>query len=77
MPKRIDELIAEELGCNEVEVTPNANIMIDLGADSLDVIELMMRLEEELDIKIPDDDIDDLETVKDIHAYVDKAKAKK
>lgn len=55
---KIKGLIADEMGYDEAEVTDNADLSIDLGADSLDVVEIVMRLEEEFEIEIPDTDAD-------------------
>ncbi len=60
---KIKELVAEELGVDESEVTPEASFIDDLGADSLDTVELIMKFEEEFDIEIPDEDAENLTTV--------------
>jgi len=68
--KRVRELMATQLGVDESEVVPQANILDDLGADSLDVVELVMALEEAFDIEVPDDDVENIRTVGEIQSYV-------
>lgn len=68
---KIKEIILETLCCDEDLVTPEATLFDDLGADSLDAVELNMALEDAFDIKIPDEDIANLKTVADVVAYVD------
>lgn len=67
---RIKSIIVEQLGVSAEEVTPDASFIEDLGADSLDIVELIMALEEEYDIEIPDEDAEKIQTVKDVTAYV-------
>lgn len=61
--ERVKEIIAEELGVDLNEVTPEASFLNDLGADSLDTVEIVMRLEEEFDQEIPDEEAEKLDTV--------------
>ncbi len=68
---RIRDIIVEQLDVSEDEVTPDARFVDDLGADSLDVVELIMRIEEELELEIPDEEAEKLQTVKDAVAYVE------
>ncbi|WP_026525248.1 acyl carrier protein [Butyrivibrio sp. MB2005] len=70
----IKELIAETLGVDEDKVTPDANLIDDLGADSLAIVELHMEIEEKLGIKIPDEAISDLHTVSDVLEAINKNK---
>jgi len=65
-------LVSEQLGVDQSEMTPGAKILDDLGADSLDVVELVMALEEAFDIEIPDEDADLMNTVGDVESYVAK-----
>jgi acyl carrier protein len=67
---RIRELLAEQLGVDRGEMTPNSNILDDLGADSLDVVEIVMALEEAFDIEIPDEDAEGMRTIADVEKYV-------
>jgi len=60
---RVKKIIVEQLGVDESEVTPEAHFIDDLGADSLDTVELILSFEEEFDISIPDEDAEKLETV--------------
>ncbi len=60
---KVKKIIVEQLGVDESEVTPNAHFIDDLGADSLDTVELILSFEEEFDISIPDEDAEKLETV--------------
>ncbi len=69
---RIKKVVVDQLDVNEEEVTPSASFVDDLGADSLDVVELVMGLEEEFDIEIPDEDAEKITTVKDAVGYVDE-----
>ncbi|OGP13344.1 MAG: acyl carrier protein [Deltaproteobacteria bacterium RIFCSPLOWO2_02_FULL_50_16] len=70
--KRIREIIAEQLGLDELEIDKEASFVEDLGADSLDIVELIMAMEEEFDIEIPDDDAEKILTVTDAVNYVSK-----
>jgi acyl carrier protein len=63
--KRVKEIVAEQLGVDEAQVTNDASFMDDLGADSLDTVELVMALEEEFDIEISDEDAEKIQTVND------------
>ena len=69
---RLIEIIANQLGVDEDNVTPDASFMEDLGADSLDTVELVMALEEEFDIEIPDSDAEKIQTVQDALSYLDE-----
>ena len=72
---KIIDIIANQLGVDKEMVTPAANIVDDLGADSLDVVELVMALEEAFDTEIPDEDAEKIRTVQDIFDYVKKKAA--
>ncbi len=61
--EKVKKIIVEQLGVDEAEVTPEAHFIDDLGADSLDTVELILSFEEEFDISIPDEDAEKLETV--------------
>lgn len=69
---KVKHIIVEQLGVDEGEVKPEASFVDDLGADSLDVVELVMALEEEFGIEISDEDAEKLATVKDATDYIDK-----
>ncbi len=69
---RLIEIIAKQLGVEEGNVTPDASFMEDLGADSLDTVELVMALEEEFDLEIPDSDAEKIQTVQDALNYLDE-----
>lgn len=69
---KVRAIIVDELGCDEHEVSPKARFLEDLGADSLDFIELNMRFEEEFGIEIPDDDAEKLLTVDLAVGYIKK-----
>jgi acyl carrier protein len=73
---RVKEIVVEKLGISVEQIEPGAHFVNDLGADSLDQVELVMALEEEFDIEIPDDDAEKIGTIKDAVAYIEKAKAK-
>jgi len=70
--ERVRSVIADELEVSEDEVTEQASFTDDLGADSLDLVELVMRLEEEFEIEIPDEDAEHIRTVKDAVNYIDE-----
>ena len=70
--KRVKEIIVEQLGVKPEEVTNEASFVDDLGADSLDTVELVMALEEEFDIEIPDEDAEKIISVVDATNYIDK-----
>ncbi len=68
---RVKAIVVEQLGVAEAEVTPEASFVEDLGADSLDVVELVMALEEEFDVEIPDEDAEKIITVGEAVKYLD------
>ena len=67
---KVKKIIIDQLGVDEAEVTPEAKFIDDLGADSLDTVELVMALEEEFGIEIPDEDAEKIATVRDAIAYI-------
>ncbi len=69
--EKIKKIIVEQLGVDESEVTPDASFVEDLGADSLDTVELIMVLEEEFGIEIPDEDAEKIVHVKDAVQYIE------
>ncbi len=68
--EKVKQIIVEQLQVDEAEVTPGASFQEDLGADSLDVVELVMQFEEAFDIEIPDEDAEKIKTVQDAIAYI-------
>jgi len=72
MLKKIQEMLAEALNLPIEKVTPDAKIVDDLGADSLDVVELLSELEDEYGIVIPDDEVENLATVQDVANEIEK-----
>jgi acyl carrier protein len=70
--ERVKQIIVEQLGVDEGEVTTNASFVDDLGADSLDTVELVMAFEEAFDVEIPDEDAEKIRTVKDAVDYISK-----
>ncbi len=70
--EKVKQIIVEQLGVDEAEVTPKASFVDDLGADSLDTVELVMAFEEAFDIEIPDEDAEKIRTVQDAIAYIEK-----
>jgi len=76
--ERVKQIIVEQLGVDEAEVTPSASFVDDLGADSLDTVELVMAFEEAFEIEIPDEDAEKIRTVQDAVTYIEQhAKASK
>jgi acyl carrier protein len=67
---RIKQIIADQLGIDEEEVVPGASFIDDLGADSLDIVELIMAFEEEFDMEIPDEDAEKIKTVQNVVDYI-------
>ncbi len=73
---RVKKIIEEQLGVEPDRVKPEASFIDDLGADSLDIVELVMAMEEEFDIEIPDEEAEKLKTVQDVMKYLEsKGKA--
>ncbi len=70
LQKRVSEIVAEQLGVDISEVTIDASFIDDLGADSLDTVELVMALEEEFGVEIPDEDAEKITTVKEALEYI-------
>ncbi len=68
--ERICDIIAEQLSQDKEEVVPEASFIDDLGADSLDLVELVMHMEEEFDVEIPDEEAENIRTVQDAINYV-------
>jgi acyl carrier protein len=70
LDEKVKQIIVEQLGVDEAEVTPTAHFIDDLGADSLDIVELVMAFEEAFEIEIPDEDAEKITTVKDAIDYI-------
>lgn len=69
---KVKDIIVEQLGVDPEKVKPEASFIDDLGADSLDIVELVMAMEEEFDLEIPDEDAEKLKTVQDVANYLEK-----
>jgi len=69
--EKVKQIIVEQLGVDESEVTPTASFIDDLGADSLDIVELVMALEEEYEMEISDEDAEKIKTVQDVITYIE------
>ncbi len=67
---RVKDIIVDQLGVNADQVTPEAKFVEDLGADSLDTVELVMAFEEEFDIEVPDEEAEKLQAVEDVIKYI-------
>jgi acyl carrier protein len=75
--EKVKDIIVEQLGVNPEQVTPQASFIEDLGADSLDIVELVMAFEEEFSVEVPDEDAEKLQTVGDVINYIkERAKPK-
>lgn len=72
--EKVKEIISKQLGVDQSEVTPEASFVEDLGADSLDTVELVMAFEEAFNIEIPDEDAEKIQSVRDAYAYVEQHK---
>ena len=70
--ERVKKIVVEQLGVSDDQVTPDASFVDDLGADSLDTVELVMALEEEFDAEIPDDEAEKITTVKQAVEFIQK-----
>jgi acyl carrier protein len=68
--KKVKEIVAEQLGKGVNDITIQASFIDDLGADSLDIVELVMKMEEEFGIEIPDEDAEKIKTVNDVVEYI-------
>ncbi len=68
--EKVKNIIVEQLGVDNETVTPEASFIDDLGADSLDIVELVMTMEEEFDLEIPDEDAEKIKTVNDVVTYI-------
>jgi acyl carrier protein len=75
--ERVKQIIVEQLGVDEGQVEDNASFVDDLGADSLDIVELVMAFEEAFELEIPDEDAEKIATVKDAVTYIENKTAKK
>jgi acyl carrier protein len=69
--EKVKEMLCEQLDVEEDKVTADSSIVDDLGADSLDVVDLVMSLEEEFDLEIPDEDVENMKTVGDMVKYIE------
>jgi len=74
--ERVKQIIVEQLGVDESQVEPSASFVDDLGADSLDIVELVMAFEEAFDLDIPDEDAEKITTVKNAVDYIEEKKKK-
>ena len=72
---RVKKIVSEQLGVEEAKITPEAKFADDLGADSLDTVELVMALEDEFDCEIPDEEAEKIVSVADALAYIEKKQA--
>lgn len=72
--ERVKDIIVDQLGVSAEQVTSDAKFVEDLGADSLDTVELVMALEEEFDVEVPDDEAEKLQAVKDVVSFITSKK---
>lgn len=73
---KVKDIIVEQLGVNPEQVTPEASFIDDLGADSLDTVELVMAFEEEFGVEVPDEDAEKLQSVGDVIKYIEEKQEK-
>ena len=73
--EKVKQIIIEQLGVNAEQVTPDASFVEDLGADSLDTVELVMAFEEEFSVEVPDEDAETLKSVGDVIKYIEEVKS--
>ena len=71
LAERVMAIVSEQLGVEKESLVPEANLLDDLGADSLDVVELVMAIEEEFAIEVPDEDAENIRTLGDITSYIE------
>ena len=74
--EKVKDIIVEQLGVTPEQVTPAASFIEDLGADSLDTVELVMAFEEEFNVEVPDEDAEKLQTVGDVNKYIEDKSSK-
>jgi acyl carrier protein len=74
--EKVKDIIVEQLGVNPEQVTPEASFIEDLGADSLDIVELVMAFEEEFGVEVPDEDAEKLTKVRDVIKYIEEKSSK-
>lgn len=74
--EKVKDIIVEQLSVNAEQVTPEAKFIEDLGADSLDVVELVMAFEEQFSVEVPDEDAEKLQTVGDVVKYIEEKQDK-
>ena len=74
--EKVKDIIVEQLGVNPEQVTPTASFIEDLGADSLDTVELVMALEEEFGVEVPDEQAEKLQSVGDVIKYIEETQQK-
>ena len=72
--QKVKDILAKQLGVDKAKINENTNIATDLGADSLDLVEILMSLEEEFSVSIPDEAIPNIKTVGDLVAFIETAK---
>lgn len=72
--EKVREILVKQLGVSESKVTKDTNLTTDLGADSLDLVEILMSLEEEFNVSIPDEVIPEIKTINDLVKFIEKAK---
>ena len=70
--EKVKDILVQQLGVNPEHVTPQASFIEDLGADSLDIVELVMAFEEEFGVEVPDEDAEKLQTVGDVIKYIEE-----
>lgn len=76
LEEKVKDIIVEQLGVNPEQVTPQASFIEDLGADSLDIVELVMAFEEEFGVEVPDEDAEKLQRVGDVIKYIEDKSSK-
>lgn len=73
--EKVKKILSEQLGVDEDNITPESTLVDDLGADSLDVVDLLMSIDDEFEVEVPDDEVENIKTVDDLVKYIENHKS--